>query len=156
MATRIAALALGLTFGIVLCWAGMSSPDVIRGALLFEDSYLFLMFASAVGTAAAGLALVRRRERRAVLVDAPIAWSPEQPARRHVAGSLLFGVGWGVSNACPGPIATQVGMGVGWSLFMLAGVVAGVWLFLRRGARETEPAADLASRPTPQVVSIHT
>ncbi len=149
MTTRIAALALGLTFGIVLCWSGMSSPDVIRGALLLEQSYLFLFFASAVGTAALGLWIVGRRDRE----DA----APRQPAeRRHVTGSVIFGVGWGVSNVCPGPLASQVGMGVGWSLFMLAGVVGGVWLFQRQSERETEPAADVASRPTRQVVSINT
>jgi uncharacterized membrane protein YedE/YeeE len=157
MRVRIAALALGLVFGIVLCWSGMSSPDVIRGALLFEQGYLFLFFGSAVATAALGLALVRRRERRALLVDAPVAWAREQPERRHITGSVLFGIGWGVSNACPGPIATQVGMGIGWSLFLLTGVVAGVWLFLRRSERETEPAVDrVARRPTGEVVSIHT
>ena len=72
MRSRIAGAAIGLVFGITLCWSGMSSPDVIRGALLFEHSYLFLFFASAVGTAALGLALLRRRERRALLIDTPL------------------------------------------------------------------------------------
>ena len=53
----------GLVFGVVLSWSGMTSPDVIRSALLFEDSYLFLFFASAVATAAIGLALLRRAGR---------------------------------------------------------------------------------------------
>jgi uncharacterized membrane protein YedE/YeeE len=157
MRVRIAALALGLVFGTVLCWSGMASPDVIRGALLLEQSYLFLFFGSAVATAALGLALVRRRERTALLTGVPVAWARERLERRHITGSVLFGIGWGVSNACPGPIATQVGMGIGWSLFILTGVVAGVWLFLRRSERETEPAVDrLTSRPTGEVVSIHT
>ena len=54
----------------------------------------------------------------------------------------MFGLGWGIADACPGPIATQVGQGIPWALFTMAGVVAGVYLFLRRGAPETEPAAD--------------
>ncbi|MCW2994432.1 MAG: hypothetical protein JWQ18_1927 [Conexibacter sp.] len=62
--------------------------------------------------------------------------------RRHLTGSLLFGIGWGVADACPGPIAAQLGQGIPWALFTLAGAAAGVWLFLRRGARETEPASD--------------
>jgi uncharacterized membrane protein YedE/YeeE len=152
MGRRIAGAAIGVIFGITLCWSGMSSPVVIRQALLFEKSYLFLFFASAVLTATIGLRLLRRRERRALLVDAPLTWPQEPPERRHVVGSLIFGIGWGVADACPGPIATQVGQGIGWALFTLAGVVAGVYLFLRRASVETEPASVAASharrRPT--------
>src|SRR6185295_3230844 len=46
VAARAAGLGIGLVFGIVLSWSGMSSPNVIRSALLLEDSYLFLFFAS--------------------------------------------------------------------------------------------------------------
>ena len=52
--------------------------------------------------------------------------------RRHVAGSVLFGTGWALADACPGPIATQVGQGIAWSLFTIVGVVVGIWVFLRR------------------------
>ena len=58
----------------------MTSPDVIRAALLLEDCYLFLFFGSAVATATVGLALLRRRERRALLVDTPLSWTPNGPS----------------------------------------------------------------------------
>ena len=57
----------------------------------------------------------------------------------------MFGIGWGVADACPGPIATQVGQGVPWALFTLAGAATGIYVFLRRGRVETEPAADHAA-----------
>jgi hypothetical protein len=113
----------------------MTSPDVIRGALLFEDSYLFLFFASAVATASAGLLLLRRAGR--------VTWTPERIERRHVTGSLVFGIGWGVADACPGPIMTQVGQGIAWGVPLLAGVLLGVYLFVRR-SEETEPASEAA------------
>jgi uncharacterized protein len=144
MRRRVAGAAIGVMFGMTLCWSGMSSPVVIREALLLQESYLFLFFLSAVVTAAVGLWLLRLRERRALLVDAPITWTPERPARHHVLGSLLFGVGWGVADACPGPIATQVGQGVPWALLTLGGAAAGVYLYLRRGRVETEPAVERA------------
>jgi uncharacterized membrane protein YedE/YeeE len=131
---RVAGGLIGVVFGLTLCWSGMSSPAVIREGLLFEGSYLFLMFGSAVATAAIGLQLLRWKR--------GASWTTERPERRHVVGSLLFGLGWGVADACPGPIATQVGQGITWGLFTMVGVVAGVYLFLRRGATETEPAAD--------------
>jgi len=129
-----AAALIGAIFGVTLCWSGMSDPSVIRGALLFEDSYLFLMFASAVATAAIGLQILRRQR--------GVRFTGERPERRHVVGSVLFGAGWGLANVCPGPVATQVGMGIAWGFVTMAGVVAGVYVFLRRGAQETEPATD--------------
>ncbi len=142
MAPRAAGLAVGLLFGVTLSWSGLSSPEVIRDALLFKDSYLYFLFASAVLVAAVGLALLRRAERRALLVDAQITCEPERPARRHLTGAAVFGLGWGIADACPGPIATQVGQGIAWALFTFVGVVIGVYLFLRREEPETEPATD--------------
>ena len=127
---RAAGLVVGLVFGVTLSWTGMSDPDVIRGALLFEHAYLFLFFASAVLTASVGVHLLRRR--RALLTGERIDWQPVPVQRRHIVGSVLFGIGWALADACPGPIATQVGQGIAWSLFTIAGVVAGIWLFLRR------------------------
>jgi uncharacterized membrane protein YedE/YeeE len=134
MSKQLAGLTVGAVFGVALSWTGMSSPEVIRGALLFEDSYLFLMFASAVATAFVGLRLLRAARARAVLTGEPVGWSVARPERRHVVGSLMFGTGWAISGACPGPIATQLGQGVAWSLFTLAGVVVGVAIFLRARA----------------------
>jgi uncharacterized membrane protein YedE/YeeE len=141
---RLAGLIVGVVFGVVLAWSGMTSPVIIRQALLFQRAYLFLFFASAVLVAAAGLLLLRRLRPRALLVDARVGWAVERPQRRHVAGALLFGVGWGVADACPGPIATQVGQGIGWGVFTMVGVFAGVLLFLRQRQPETEPATDPA------------
>jgi uncharacterized membrane protein YedE/YeeE len=155
MAARLAGLGVGLIFGVALAWSGLSSPEVIRDALLFKDSYLYFLFASAVLVAAVGLALLRRAERRALLVDARITCELEPPERRHLAGAAIFGLGWGIADACPGPIANQVGQGIAWGLFTFAGVVIGVYLFLRRDQPETEPATDapaargMRPRPTP-------
>ena len=132
---------IGVVFGATLSWSGMTSPEVIRHALLFQQSYLFLFFASAVATATLGLWLLKRRERHALLVNAKLSWPRDRIERRHIVGSLIFGLGWGIADACPGPIATQVGQGIGWGVITLAGVTVGVYAFLRRGSRETEPEA---------------
>lgn len=151
MSSRLAGLGVGLVFGVTLCWSGLASPVVIRQALLFEDSYLYFMFASAVLVAAVGLALLRRGERRALLTGAPLRWTPEAPARRHIVGAAVFGLGWGIADACPGPIAAQVGQGIAWGLFTFAGVVIGVYLFVRRDRPETEPATDVSVAPDVRV-----
>ena len=139
MERRLAGFIVGVVFGVTLSWTGLSSPEVIRQALLFEDSYLYLFFISAVTTAFLGLRLLRALRARAVLTGDPVDWSVDRPQRRHVAGSVLFGTGWAIAGACPGPIATQLGQGVAWSLFTLAGVVIGIAIFLRTRAPASAP-----------------
>jgi uncharacterized protein len=140
--SRVAGALVGIVFGITLCWSGMASPVVIRQALLFQKSYLFLFFASAVLTAFVGLRVLKRVQSRALITGDRIGWKPDPPERRHVVGAALFGIGWGVADACPAPIATQLGQGIGWAVFTMTGVILGVRYFLRRQAVETEPATD--------------
>src|SRR5258708_34008540 len=121
MRGRVAGAVIGVIFGLMLCWSGMSNPLVIRQALLFEKSYLYLFMFSAIATATVGLRLLRLRERRALLVDSPLTWTPDRPARRHVVGSLMFGVGWGVADARPGPLAPPAGQRIGWAQVTLVG-----------------------------------
>jgi hypothetical protein len=86
---RLAGLLVGLVFGVDAVWTGMSDPDVIRGALLFEESYLFLFFASAVVVATVGIRLLRGR--RSLLTRERIDWrsTPVQP--RHIAAACCSG-----------------------------------------------------------------
>lgn len=141
MSSKSAGFAVGLVFGATLSWTGMTSPEVIRDALLFRSDYLFLFFASAVATAFVGLRVLRAGRERAILVDRPVRWSIERPRSRHVLGSVIFGTGWAVADACPGPIATQLGQGVWWSVFTIVGLVIGIVVFLRR-ERAPTPAAE--------------
>jgi hypothetical protein len=142
LSPRLAVGAIGTAFGFVLAWSGMADPDVIRRGLLLEEFYLYGLFASALATAAVGLRLLRQLRVRALLTGEPIGWTPLRPARPHVAGSVLFGLGWGVSAACPGPIAAQLGGGALWSLATLGGVLLGIKLYLvRERTRTPAPAA---------------
>ena len=129
---RFAAFVVGAVFGLTLSWSGMTNPDVLREGLLFRDPYLMLFFASALATAFVGLRVLKLVRARALLTGEPVAWTTVRPARHHVVGSVLFGVGWAVADVCPGPIAAQLGQGVAWSLATTGGLVLGVWLFLQR------------------------
>ena len=137
-ARRLAGLVVGAVFGVTLSWTGMSSPDVLRQALLLDNAYLYLFFVSAVATSTLGLWLLRRARARALLTGEPVAWAREAPQRNHVVGSVIFGLGWAVADACPGPIATQLGQGVLWSLFTIPGVFGGIVLAQRRSVSARE------------------
>jgi uncharacterized membrane protein YedE/YeeE len=154
MSTRIAGGLIGIVFGIVLSWSGMTSPEIIREGLLFQDPYLFLFFAGAMLTALVGLRILRARAPRALLTGERVGWEPVRPERRHVVGSVLFGIGWGVSGACPGPIATQLGQGIAWGIPTTIGLVIGIVLFGRLQRRaEQEPGHAPAAAVIPSPVA---
>ena len=150
MSTRVAAAIIGIVFGVVLSWSGLTSPEIIRAGLLFQDPYLFLIFGGAMLTALAGTRILRVRAPRAVLTGEKVQWEPVAPERRHITGSVLFGIGWGVAGACPGPIATQLGQGIAWGIPTTIGLVIGIVLFMRlqrraAGAPEQSPAGLIPS-----------
>ena len=151
--TRVAGALIGVVFGVVLSWSGMTSPEIIREGLLFGDPYLFLFFAGAMFTAFGGLYILRRRAPKALLTGETVQWETVKPERRHVYGSLLFGIGWGVSGACPGPIATQLGQGIAWGIPLTVGLVFGIVLFKRLQSRThavTECAPGASVIPSPR------
>jgi uncharacterized protein len=147
---RLAAGLVGVVFGVALSWTGMTSPEVIRQSLLFESSYLFLMFGSGVAVAFVGMRLVRWRGMRAVITGEPVGWTTAKLQRGVFAGSVLFGIGWAVSDACPGPVATQLGQGILWSLFTIVGIVIGIRLYTSRQAREAGVETDSGDQVTAQ------
>jgi uncharacterized membrane protein YedE/YeeE len=132
MRVRIVAVAAGVAFGFMISWAGFGDPNRIRSMLLFEDWYLYPMFVTAVAVGFVGLRILRGTGARALVTRDLVAWTTMRPERRHVVGSLIFGAGWAVADACPGPIAVQLGFGAVWSLCTAVGVVAGIALYLRR------------------------
>src|SRR5206468_10554060 len=98
---RAASAVLGAAFGFLISWGQFIAPDRIRDMLLLRDSYMWLMFASAVAVAVVGLRLMRRVRVRSLLTGEPVSWTTARPERRHVAGAAIFGVGWAVSDVCP-------------------------------------------------------
>jgi uncharacterized membrane protein YedE/YeeE len=101
---------------------------------------------AAVPVAFVGSRLVRRALRTSVVTREAITWQTARPQRRHVVGSVVFGVGWAVSSSCPGPIAAQLGRGMLWSLFTIAGIVVGIVLYSSRAARASAVPVRTATR----------
>lgn len=126
MRLRMVALALGVVTGFVFSWARLTDPETFRRMLSLDSPRVYLLMAAAVGVAFVGARVLRGR--RTVLTGVPIDWRPSRPTRSHVIGSALFGIGWGITDACPGPTAAQLGAGRAFALAVAAGIVAGVWL----------------------------
>src|SRR3989442_5110 len=83
-------------FGFLLSWARLTDYAVIHNVLLLRAPDVFLLMGSAMAVSAVGTRLLRRFGARALVGGAPVSWSLIRPARNHVVGSALFGVGWAV------------------------------------------------------------
>jgi uncharacterized protein len=147
MELRASALALGVVTGFVFSWARLTDPETFRRMLSLDSPRVYLLMGSAVAVAFVGARVVRGR--RALLTGESINWRPTRPTKSHVFGSVLFGVGWGITDACPGPTAAQIGGGRVLAVAVAAGIVAGVWLqpALIRAAEHLRRTADTSGRP---------
>lgn len=145
MKVLAAATALGIAFGFAISWVQATDPDAIRQMLLLEDLYLFGVLGVSTATAFVGMRVLRRLRFRTLVTREPVRWTPTPPTRNHVVGSAVFGLGWGIANTCPGPVAAQLGQGALWSLLTIAGIVIGI----RVRERQTRPAEAREARPQP-------
>ena len=133
--TRAVAAVFGAGFGFVLAWAQLTDPERIRQMLLLEDAHYYLMMATAFAVGTLGTRLLRARRARTLVTGELVSVETSPVERRHVTGSVLFGLGWAVTNACPGPIAAQLGQGLWWGLLTLAGFLAGARIQAALAAR---------------------
>jgi uncharacterized membrane protein YedE/YeeE len=144
----LAALVLGVVSGFTVSWARMTDPRTFHAMLSLDSPRIYLLMGSAVAVAFVGTRLVRGR--RALLTGEPINWSGARPTRNHIAGSVLFGIGWGISEACPGPTAAALGAGRVLALAVAAGVLVGVKLQPVL-ARAAERASEQVESPIPAI-----
>lgn len=121
---------LGVLFGMVVTGAEVLSWFRIQEMFRFQSFHMYGIIASAVAVAAVSLRLLRRRMPRAA-TGADIEIPPKRMGRgvRYVVGGLLFGLGWALTGACPGPLLALVGNGVGVFGVALLSAVAGVWSY---------------------------
>jgi uncharacterized membrane protein YedE/YeeE len=101
----LASFVCGLVFGFGLLFSGMTQPAKILGFLdvlgRWDPTLLFVMV-GALAVTSLGYALARRRPKP---LFAPRSLWPTRTDidRPLVVGSVIFGVGWGLSGLCPGP-----------------------------------------------------
>ena len=118
----------GLVFGLGLIVSGMANPAKVLGFLdlggRWDPSLAFVM-GGAIAVGAVAFAVARRRTRSflGAAMRLPAAGAVD---RRLAAGSVLFGIGWGVAGFCPGPGLVAAGMGEMKALAFVAAMLAGM------------------------------
>jgi uncharacterized protein len=135
-------LVCGLIFGSGLLISGMMQPTKVLGFLdLFGawDPSLAVVMAVALAVAWPGYAIARRRGSPLLAAQSvwPTARAIDTPL---VAGSVLFGVGWGLVGLCPGPAIENLATGSPRVVVFVAAMIAGMLLqglWQRRGGIQT-------------------
>jgi len=111
--TQMVALLIGAVFGGGLYLAGMTNPSKIVNFLdiagTWDPSLIFVM-GGGIPVAAIGFFILKKREKPLIFdeIQVPTHGVIDRPL---VIGSVLFGVGWGVSGLCPGPAFASVLLG---------------------------------------------
>jgi uncharacterized membrane protein YedE/YeeE len=122
------ALLLGLFFGIVLVKSEVASWFRIQKMFRFEEAHMYLILASAVAVGALALLAIKKLHLKTVYgTDPEIKTKPYQ--KGTLIGGTLFGVGWAVTGACPGPMYAQLGKGDYLALMSFAGAFLGAYLY---------------------------
>jgi hypothetical protein len=121
----------GVIFGLGLIVSGMADPAKVLGFLdlagAWDPSLAFVM-AGAISVAAVAFAVARKRT-VSFLGGAMNLPKTRRIDRRLVAGSLMFGIGWGVAGICPGPGLVALGMGEIKALVFVVAMLAGMGLY---------------------------
>jgi uncharacterized membrane protein YedE/YeeE len=141
----LASLLTGLVFGLGLIVSGMADPAKVLGFLdlagAWDPSLAFVM-AGAIGVGLPAFALARRRTTSWLGAEMKLL-DARRVDRRLIAGSTLFGIGWGIAGFCPGPALVALGLGQAKALVFVFAMLLGMGLFelLERRARSAATAA---------------
>ncbi len=121
---------LGIVFGVVLTKSEAVSWFRIQEMFRFQSFHMYGIIGSALAVAATSVALIRRFEVRA-LTGEEVALAPTEfgTGRRYWIGGTVFGLGWALTGACPGPLVALIGTGATTFVVAVLGAVAGTWLY---------------------------
>ena len=132
------AFLVGLLFGLGLIISGMTDPSKVIGFLdlagAWDPSLAFVM-GGAVLIGAGAFTIAKKRQRS--LLGAPMQLSSATELDKGLLiGSLIFGIGWGISGFCPGPAVVSAAAGQPKAWIFVASMLAGMALYSMIERRE--------------------
>lgn len=124
----VTTLLIGMMFGTILIKSEVVSWHRINKMFLFQEAHMYLIIGTAVIIGIISMLIIKRFEVKTIKGD-PIQYEPKPFNKGTIYGGTLFGIGWAITGACPGPIYAQLGAGEWMAGFTLIGALAGVYLY---------------------------
>jgi uncharacterized membrane protein YedE/YeeE len=121
-------LFVGIFFGLALTKGEAISWYRIQEMFRFEAFHMYGIFMTAVPVGALSLFLIRKLNLKTVGGD-PIVMPVKIYHHGVIIGSLIFGFGWALTGACPGPLYAQIGSGSLVTLVTLTAAILGTWSY---------------------------
>jgi uncharacterized protein len=119
----------GILFGIVMSKSEAISWFRIQEMFRFQDFHMYGIIGTAVVLGTIATFLIKKYKLRDFQGN-PIIFTPkEMSIPRYIIGGTIFGLGWALTGACPGPMFVNVGFSY-WAIFIaIGGALAGTYIY---------------------------
>jgi len=122
-------LLVGVVFGIVMYKSQAVSWFRIYEMFRFESFHMYGIIGSALGLGVVAVQLIKRNRIKSTDGEEINIADKEKSVWRYILGGTIFGLGWALAGACPGPMYVLVGTGL-WSILIVIGAaVLGTFLY---------------------------
>lgn len=122
-------LLIGIIFGIVMYKSEAASWFRIYEMFQFGSFHMYGIMGSAVVIGMIGVQWLKKKNVKA-LDGTSLSLTPkDKGVKRYLFGGIIFGLGWGLVGACPGPMYTLVGAGFVSIFLILLGAIIGTFFY---------------------------
>jgi hypothetical protein len=121
-------LAMGAYLGIIFVKSEVARWQRVHDMFLFREAHMYVIIGIGVAVATVSMFLIRRFQIKDVQ-GKPIVYTPKPYHLGVVFGGMLFGAGWAITGACPGPIYAQIGAGEWMAVLTLLGALLGMFTY---------------------------
>lgn len=118
----------GILFGIIFVKSEVVSWFRIQEMFRLQSFHMYGIIGSAVLTGMVSVWIIKKFNIKTIHGES-ISITPKQFNKGQIYGGLLFGFGWAVTGACPGPLFAQIGTGVTVIIVTLLSAIAGTWVY---------------------------
>ena len=118
----------GLLFGIILIKSEVISWLRIQEMFRFQSIHMYGVIGSAVVVGIISVWIIKKWKIKTIYGE-PILFATKKFNRGNIYGGLLFGLGWAMTGACPGPLFAQIGNGAIVVAITLLSAIAGTWVY---------------------------
>ena len=118
----------GICFGILLVKSEVVSWFRIQEMFRLQSFHMYGVIGSAVVVGEISVWLIKKFNIRTVYGE-KIEFSKRKFNKGQVYGGLIFGFGWAITGACPGPLYALIGSGATVVVVMVLSAIAGTWVY---------------------------